>query len=179
MEGEVKSNISPVGLTLQPHRCTLKENFLKNYHIFKKFRSRSFIWVVKHFCRNTKSWFFSPLNMVIFCQIANFHILLNISGLKDQAQNWLFFQIAQKPTCSFSTKMFDHSNERSWSEILENMKFFWKFSFKVHLWGSKFRPTGEMPDFTFPSICSRSLWTNKHKTTNSFSKMYSAQNEWV
>ena len=51
--------------------------------------------------------------MGIFCQIANLPILLNISGSQDQAKKQIFFQTAQKPTFCFSTKMFDHSNERS------------------------------------------------------------------
>ena len=69
---------------LGPIKNPLDENFWKCYLIFKKFRSRSFTWVVKHFSRNTKNWFFSSLKMVIFCQIANSLIL------QDQGENWLF-----------------------------------------------------------------------------------------
>ena len=34
--------------------------------------------------------------------------------------------MAQKPTFSLPTKMFDHSNERSWPEFFENMIKFLK-----------------------------------------------------
>ena len=40
--------------------------FFKNIFYFW---SRSFIWVVKHFCRSTRNWFFSSLNMGIFAKL--------------------------------------------------------------------------------------------------------------
>ena len=91
MEGKVKSGISGVGPTLQPHSSTLDVNFWIYHHISKKLRSRPFFWGVKHFCRNTRSWFFSCLNIGVFRQIANFPILLKISESQDQVNIWLFF----------------------------------------------------------------------------------------
>ena len=92
LETKVESGTSQEGLLSCPNNSALDENFLKYHHIIKKFRSSAFIWGVKHFCRNTRSWFFSSLNMGIFCQIANSPILLNISGSQDQAKNWPFFR---------------------------------------------------------------------------------------
>ena len=45
IEGKVKSDISPVGLTLQPHRYTLDENLQKIIIIFKNISQYlSFEW---------------------------------------------------------------------------------------------------------------------------------------
>ena len=116
--------------------------------------------MVKHFCRSTKSWFFSSLKMVSFCHIANFLILLKISGLQDQAKNLLtfFFRQPKNPLVVFlqiclTTQMKDID-----LYFLKIMIIFWRFSSKVYLLGCKVRPTGEMSDYTFPSIYSRSLW---------------------
>ena len=65
--------------------------------------------------------FWAP-NMVIFAKLQISPILHYISGSQDQAENWFFFQTAQKLTSSFPTKIFDPSKERSHSMAIAILK---------------------------------------------------------